>query len=95
MITKTHRRILTSPAFLSPLVHASLSFAEKVIVTAKVMKVTDGDTVVVSLVQGGAFLKCRLYGLDAPEVNPPLVSGVTEECLQKGKYNPFLTPPDA
>lgn len=33
----------------------------------KVMKVSDGDTVVVSPIEGGAFFKCRLYGIDAPE----------------------------
>lgn len=34
---------------------------------AKVMKVSDGDTVVVSPIEGGDFIKCRLYGIDAPE----------------------------
>lgn len=33
----------------------------------KVMKVTDGDTVVISPIEGGEFFKCRLYGIDAPE----------------------------
>ena len=28
---------------------------------------TDGDTVVISPIDGGAFFKCRLYGIDAPE----------------------------
>lgn len=31
------------------------------------MKVSDGDTVVVSPVSGEPFLKCRLYGIDTPE----------------------------
>lgn len=34
----------------------------------KIMKVKDGDTVVVSPVQGGEFFTCRLYGIDAPEI---------------------------
>ena len=37
----------------------------------KVMKVTDGDTVVVSPSDGGSFFKCRLYGIDAPETPHP------------------------
>lgn len=33
----------------------------------KVMKVKDGDTVVIQPETGGAFMTCRLYGIDAPE----------------------------
>jgi len=33
-----------------------------------VMKVKDGDTVVIAPENGGAFYTCRLYGIDAPEV---------------------------
>jgi endonuclease YncB( thermonuclease family) len=33
----------------------------------KVMQVKDGDTVVISPVEDGAFFICRLYGIDAPE----------------------------
>ncbi len=36
--------------------------------SGRVMKVSDGDTVVVSPAQGGQFIKCRLYGIDAPEI---------------------------
>jgi len=32
-----------------------------------VMKVKDGDTVVIAPDGGGAFYTCRLYGIDAPE----------------------------
>jgi len=32
-----------------------------------VMKVKDGDTVVIAPEGGGAFYTCRLYGIDAPE----------------------------
>lgn len=32
-----------------------------------IMKVKDGDTVVVSPVAGGQFFTCRLYGIDSPE----------------------------
>ena len=31
------------------------------------MQVKDGDTIVVSPVEGGQFFICRLYGIDAPE----------------------------
>ena len=31
------------------------------------MQVKDGDTIVVSPVDGGEFFICRLYGIDAPE----------------------------
>ena len=34
----------------------------------KVMKVSDGDTVVIQPEGGGLFYKCRLYGIDAPEI---------------------------
>jgi len=34
----------------------------------KVMQVKDGDTVVIAPEEGGAFFTCRLYGIDAPEV---------------------------
>ncbi len=37
----------------------------------RVMKVTDGDTVTISPVEGGQFYKCRLYGIDAPETPKP------------------------
>lgn len=33
----------------------------------KVIKVKDGDTVVIQPIQGGEFMTCRLYGIDAPE----------------------------
>ncbi len=39
------------------------------------MKVSDGDTVVVSPAEGGAFFKCRLYGIDAPEIPHARKSG--------------------
>ncbi len=42
-------------------------FAAENTLTGKVMKVTDGDTVVITPIEGGAFFKCRLYGIDAPE----------------------------
>jgi endonuclease YncB( thermonuclease family) len=31
------------------------------------MQVKDGDTVVISPIEGGQFFICRLYGIDAPE----------------------------
>jgi endonuclease YncB( thermonuclease family) len=43
------------------------AFAAETILTGKVMKVTDGDTVVIIPIESGAFFKCRLYGIDAPE----------------------------
>lgn len=33
----------------------------------RVIKVSDGDTVVIQPEKGGQFYKCRLYGIDAPE----------------------------
>lgn len=33
----------------------------------RVMKVKDGDTVVIQPSDGGVFITCRLYGIDAPE----------------------------
>ena len=40
-------------------------------ILGKVMKVKDGDTVVVALEGGGQFFTCRLYGIDAPETTHP------------------------
>jgi len=36
-------------------------------ITGKVIQVKDGDTVVISSIEGGQFFICRLYGIDAPE----------------------------
>ena len=35
----------------------------------KVMQVKDGDTIVVSPIDGGQFFTCRLYGIDTPEIS--------------------------
>ncbi len=34
----------------------------------RVMRVKDGDTVVIAPVEGGQFFTCRLYGIDTPEI---------------------------
>jgi micrococcal nuclease len=47
---------------------ASNAFAFKATLQSKVMQVKDGDTIVVSPVEGGEFFICRLYGIDAPEI---------------------------
>ncbi len=33
------------------------------------MQVKDGDTVVISPIDGGEFFTCRLYGIDTPEIS--------------------------
>ena len=43
------------------------AFAMKTTLQGKIMQVKDGDTVVVSPVEGGQFFTCRLYGIDTPE----------------------------
>ena len=43
------------------------SHAVESTLTGKVMKVTDGDTVVINPVKDRSFVICRLYGIDAPE----------------------------
>ena len=43
------------------------SYAAKTALQGKVMQVKDGDTVVISPIEGGQFFICRLYGIDAPE----------------------------
>lgn len=46
----------------------ALSFAaDSKPIEGKVMRVKDGDTVVVAPAEGGEFVVCRLYGIDAPE----------------------------
>jgi len=37
-------------------------------VSGKVVKVKDGDTIVVAPDKGGQFSTCRLYGIDTPEI---------------------------
>jgi endonuclease YncB( thermonuclease family) len=62
---KQLKYILLVPIFL--LLFAPPAFSAETTLTGKVMKVTDGDTVVISPIEGGTFFKCRLYGIDAPE----------------------------
>ncbi|NOX19953.1 MAG: thermonuclease family protein [Nitrospirae bacterium] len=45
----------------------TISFGKGKIVVGKIVKVKDGDTVVISPLDGGQFFTCRLYGIDAPE----------------------------
>jgi endonuclease YncB( thermonuclease family) len=50
---------------------------------AKVMKVKDGDTIVVAPEEGGEFITCRLYGIDAPET----ASGVkTDNPMERKRH---------
>lgn len=50
------------------LIVPALSFASQQNINAKIVRVSDGDTVVVQPAEGGAFMKCRLYGIDSPEI---------------------------
>jgi endonuclease YncB( thermonuclease family) len=47
------------------------AFAIRTTMQGKIVQVKDGDTVVVSPVEGGQFFTCRLYGIDAPETPHP------------------------
>ena len=58
---------------------ASHVFAAKNLLTGKAIKITDGDTVVISQIEGGAFFKYRFYGIDAPETQKTSKRG----CLKK------------
>ena len=49
------------------LLYASAFAFKEETTQGKVMQVKDGDTIVVSPVEGGQFFICRLYGIDAPE----------------------------
>lgn len=63
--------VLALAVLLLVLVVAMPAFAFKPYpaTTGKVMKVKDGDTVVVAPEDGGQFYTCRLYGIDAPETD--------------------------
>jgi len=61
------RRIVIGATLIILIAMPVFSFALK----CKVVQVKDGDTVVVSLVEGGQFFVCRLYGIDAPEIEQP------------------------
>jgi endonuclease YncB( thermonuclease family) len=58
---------------------ASHVFAAKTLLTGKAIKITDGDTVVISPIEDGAFFKCRLYGIVAPETQKTSKRG----CMKK------------
>ena len=49
------------------IVLTSIPLLAKTTLQGKIMKVSDGDTVIVSPTEGGEFFVCRLYGIDAPE----------------------------
>lgn len=53
--------------FVVLFIAVSVSYGFKGEITGKVMQVKDGDTIVVSPVEGGSFFVCRFYGIDAPE----------------------------
>lgn len=54
--------------FMSFLLLPLISSASKMTtLQGKVMQVKDGDTVVISPLDGGQFFTCRLYGIDSPE----------------------------
>ncbi|MHB8880404.1 MAG: thermonuclease family protein [Thermodesulfovibrionales bacterium] len=56
------------PLFLAVVLTSLLSSSALAAQAGRVMKVSDGDTVVISPSEGGAFVKCRLYGIDSPEI---------------------------
>jgi endonuclease YncB( thermonuclease family) len=64
---RTYRLIKVTPLIALLLLIPVLAFAAQKTLQAKVMKVSDGDTIVVSPIDGGNFFKCRLYGIDTPE----------------------------
>ena len=49
----------------------------------KVMQVKDGDTVVISPVDGEQFFVCRLYGIDAPEATKQPYGEESTKYLKK------------
>ena len=50
---------------------ASEQSASRHKLSGKVERVTDGDTVTISPVDGGKPYRCRLYGIDSPETGKP------------------------
>lgn len=65
MLPKHPKYLILFPLLI--LLFAFPALANETTLIGKVMKVTDGDTVVISPIEGGPFFKCRLYGIDAPE----------------------------
>lgn len=60
--------VLIPAVFLAILLLSSTSSPFKLTtLQGKVMQVKDGDTVVISPLDGGQFFTCRLYGIDSPE----------------------------
>lgn len=56
-------------AALLTLLAAFPVFSTKGTVDGSVMRVKDGDTVVIAPAEGGEFFTCRLYGIDTPEIS--------------------------
>ena len=56
-----------SAALLSILISGTTSCSSRVPVQSEVIRVTDGDTVVIAFAEGKKNITCRLYGIDSPE----------------------------
>lgn len=52
---------------LYSIISCTCSHALQSTLSATVVQVKDGDTVVVSALEGGQYFICRLYGIDSPE----------------------------
>lgn len=53
--------------FISPILSFSTTFSFTHSYSSQVLEVLDGDTVTLVLADGHQTLKCRIYGIDAPE----------------------------
>lgn len=67
MSIHTKQRKLLATVLLFTVLFFTVSVYAQTVQKGKVVKVTDGDTVVIQPEDGGQFYKCRLYGIDAPE----------------------------
>lgn len=67
--------------FLSILFLISSLFCVAQIITGKVIRVTDGDSITISDSQGKS-IRVRLFGIDCPEVGQPFSKNATEHTKQ-------------
>jgi len=58
---------ILSIAFLSIFISSISSCSAETPLRGEVIRVTDGDTVVIEPEKGGKNITCRLYGIDSPE----------------------------
>jgi len=67
MILAKYTATLFSAVFITILISGTTSCSSRVPEQSEVVRVTDGDTIVIASAEGKKNMTCRLYGIDSPE----------------------------